>query len=320
VADFDDIDALLSGSLKSAAEPANSAGVADLIRSRVAAGDAGTTVAGSTAPGWGGGASGILTIVAPLALIVIAGVTGGALGASGIVGAPPAPADGTVPAYVITPDQAPAYLCPDGPRAGELTANTRVFAVARDDDGEWLGVRDPADRNRVLWFVADDIAIDAGAVDPATLPVMGCPEPEVTIVEPEPTPEPTEEPTDEPDDDTPPPPPTPGDTTPPSIKVGSWNPESLVGLQFGYCNNTSQITVNAADNVGIANVTGVSNRPASPVTLVSSGGGTWVFKITGGNYTSNTPTTITVTFTATDTSGLTATGSRSIPIYNSCLI
>jgi len=52
VADFDDIDALLSDSLKKAAEPANSAGVADAIRSRVAAGDAGASVAGTTAPGW----------------------------------------------------------------------------------------------------------------------------------------------------------------------------------------------------------------------------------------------------------------------------
>ncbi len=79
------LDELLSSSLKSAAEPAASAGVADAIRSRVAAGDAGTSVAGSTAPGWGGGAAGILTIVAPVALIVVAGVVGGALGASGLL-------------------------------------------------------------------------------------------------------------------------------------------------------------------------------------------------------------------------------------------
>jgi hypothetical protein len=51
VADFDDIDALLSSSLKKAAEPANSAGVADAIRARVDAGDTGASVAGSTAPG-----------------------------------------------------------------------------------------------------------------------------------------------------------------------------------------------------------------------------------------------------------------------------
>lgn len=46
------LDELLSSSLKSAAEPANSAGVADAIRARVAAGDTGTSVASSTAPGW----------------------------------------------------------------------------------------------------------------------------------------------------------------------------------------------------------------------------------------------------------------------------
>jgi hypothetical protein len=47
-----DIDELLKGSFERLAEPADSAGVADAIRSRVAAGDAGTSVAGGTAPGW----------------------------------------------------------------------------------------------------------------------------------------------------------------------------------------------------------------------------------------------------------------------------
>lgn len=47
-----DIDELLKGSFERLAEPADSAGVADAIRSRVAGGDAGVSVAGSTAPGW----------------------------------------------------------------------------------------------------------------------------------------------------------------------------------------------------------------------------------------------------------------------------
>ena len=47
-----DIDELLKGSFDRLADPADSAGVADLIRSRVAAGDTGASVAGSTAPGW----------------------------------------------------------------------------------------------------------------------------------------------------------------------------------------------------------------------------------------------------------------------------
>jgi hypothetical protein len=47
-----DIDELLKGSFERLAVPADSAGVADAIRSRVAGGDAGVSVAGSTAPGW----------------------------------------------------------------------------------------------------------------------------------------------------------------------------------------------------------------------------------------------------------------------------
>ena len=42
MAEFDGLDELLSGSLKRAAQPGDSAGVADTIRARVASGDAGT--------------------------------------------------------------------------------------------------------------------------------------------------------------------------------------------------------------------------------------------------------------------------------------
>lgn len=309
-----DIDELLKGSFDRLAEPANSAGVADAIRSRVAAGDAGTSVAGSVAPGWGGGASGFLTIAAPIALIVVAGVVGGSLGASGVFGASGSSSGGEVPSYVIAPDTAPIYSCPGGPQIGSIPANTRVLAVARDEDAAFLGARNPDDLAATIWFTAGDLVLDDSGPAIDALPVESCPEVTVTEVTPTPTPEPTVEPeeTDEPE--------PPSDTTPPSIKVGNWNPDSLVGIEFGYCSNVAQISVNAADNVGIASVTASSSRPSSPVTLVSSGGGTWVFKITGGSYTSATPTNITVTFTATDTSGLTASGSRVIPIYRDCLI
>ena len=47
-----DIDELLKGSFERLAEPADSAGVADIIRARVTAGDPGASVAGGVAPGW----------------------------------------------------------------------------------------------------------------------------------------------------------------------------------------------------------------------------------------------------------------------------
>jgi hypothetical protein len=233
-----------------------------------------------------------------------------------VFGASGSSSGGEVPSYVIAPDTAPIYSCPGGPQIGSIPANTRVLAVARDEEAGFLGARNPDGLATTIWFTAGDLVLD-GDPDIASLPVESCPEVTVTEVTPTPTPEPTSEPeeTDEPE------PPAPTDTTPPSIKVGNWNPDSLVGIEWTpYCSNVAQISVNAADNVGIASVTASSSRPSSPVTLVSSGGGTWVFKITGGSYTSNTPTNITVTFTATDTSGLTAAGSRVIPIYNYCLI
>ena len=54
MAEFDALDELLSGSLKRAAQPGDSAGVADTIRARVAAGDVGTPAPSSgPAPGFG---------------------------------------------------------------------------------------------------------------------------------------------------------------------------------------------------------------------------------------------------------------------------
>ena len=216
------LDELLSSSLKSAAEPAASKGVADAIRARVAAGDTGTAVAGSTAPGWGGSASGILTIVAPIALIVAAGTVGGVLGATGAFGAPEAPRSGDVPAYVTTEQVAPAYVCPGGPEIGLLPAGTRVLAVARDADGAYIGVRNPSDVAATLWFSTADVVLDEGGVDPATLPVLGCPEVTVTVVTPTPTPEPTEEPTPQPTK-----PPAPTDTTPPCGRRSAAEPDGV---------------------------------------------------------------------------------------------
>jgi hypothetical protein len=302
VADFDDIDALLSSSLKSAAEPANSAGVADLIRSRVAAGDAGTSVAGSVAPGWGGGASGILTIVAPIALIVGAGVAGGALGASGIVGAPEAPRSGDVPAYVTTEQVAPAYVCPGGPEIGRLPAGTRVLAVARDADGAYLGVRNPSDVNATLWFSTADVDLDEGGVDPATLPVLGCPEVTVTVVTPTPTPEPTQEPTPEPTK-------PPGDTTPPAINQYGANPTTI---NSGGCslNSTVISAYVVTDNVGVTSVS---------ATWTSAGGGSASLNPTGQSW-SFTYTAVTgyhgsvvITLVARDAAG-NQSAPRQVPI------
>lgn len=268
MADFENLDALLSASLKSAAEPANSAGVADLIRSRVAAGDAGTSVAGSTAPGWGGGASGMLTIAAPIALIVVAGVVGGTLGATGALGTSGGPSGGEVPSYVIAPDTAPVYSCPGGPQIGTIRANTRVLAVARDEQGAFLAARNPDDLSTTIWFTAGDLVLDDAGPDVAALPVEACPEVTVTQVTPTPTPEPTSEP--EPTTD-PEPPAPPADTVAPVVTKMSASPTLVINGQ------PSTISLTAGDDVGVVGVTLSWSGPngitgSAPMSLTS---GTW---------------------------------------------
>ncbi|MEO5919762.1 MAG: hypothetical protein ABIQ01_01330 [Pseudolysinimonas sp.] len=256
------LDELLSSSIKSAAEPAASAGVADAIRSRVAAGDAGTSVAGSTAPGWGGSAGGIMTIVAPIALIVVAGVVGGALGASGLLGGSSAPAGGDIPAYVLSAETAAIYSCPGGPQIGAIPAETRVLAVARDADGVFLGARNPDDVASTIWFATGDLILDDDSADPATLPVEECPDVTVTQVTPTPTPEPTE---------TAPPKP-PAETTPPSIT--SIKASKTVVLN----NESSTISVAATDNVGVTTVTlSWTNGTNSGSATMPKSGSSWQY-------------------------------------------
>src|SRR3954468_3210416 len=83
--EFDELDELLSGSLKRAAQPGDSAGVADTIRARVAAGDVGTPgPSGGSAPGFGGSLGWIPWVGA----IVVLGLLGGVLGVTGVFGHP----------------------------------------------------------------------------------------------------------------------------------------------------------------------------------------------------------------------------------------
>jgi hypothetical protein len=287
------LDELLSSSLKSAAEPAASAGVADAIRSRVAAGDTGTSVAGSTAPGWGGSASGVMTIVAPIALIVVAGAVGGALGASGLLGLTPATSTGDIPTYVISPDTAPIYSCPGGPLIGAISANTRVLAVARDADGAFLGARNPDDLASTIWFATGDLILDAESPDLASLPIEECPPVTVTEVTPTPTPEPTQQPTNEPQ--------PPSDTTAPTVtKIGA-SPMAI--YSNGCVPNTSTVSAfDASDDVGVTGVR--ATWVGGSADLVKSGN-TWSFVYSPvPNYDGNVP----INLVARD-----AAGNQSVP-------
>jgi len=300
MAEFDGLDSRLRDAFAKAAEQGDSTGVADAIRSRVAAGDPGTSVAGGTAPGWGGGAFSWLPW---LGLIVLAGIGGTALGASGVFASEPRE---ILAGYTaVLDDSAPASSCPGGPVIGELFAGDRVLAIARSEDSSYLGVRDPNDFARTLWFERAVVVVDAGQADVDSLPVEACPVATVEVVEP--TPEPTEEPTDDPQ-----PVPGPSDTTAPSItQVGA----SDTSIWDCAPDNKVTLSVVAADNVGVTKVEVVwTGGPGNGSAQMVKNGGQWRYI-----YTSPNPAfgNVTFTFKAFDAAGNpSSTKSVDVMIYD----
>jgi hypothetical protein len=302
MAEFTELDSRLRDAFAQAAEQGDSTGVADAIRSRVAAGDPGTSVASSTAPGWGGGAFSWLPW---LGLIVLAGVGGTALGASGVFASEPRE---VLAGYTaVLDDSAPASSCPGGPVVGELFAGDRVLAVARSEDSGHLGVRDPNDFARTLWFERSVVVVDAGQADVDSLPVEACPVATVEVVEP--TPEPTEEPE-------PGPVPVPNDTTPPSLANASANPKTISMQGFPECGPTaSAISVNATDAGGVASVKATWTGGSANL---NRSGNTWSFSFSEDTI-GFADTNYTITLTATDSSGNKASTSVAVTVEY-CLI
>jgi hypothetical protein len=210
--------------------------LADAIRQRVADGDTGTPAPGSTAPGWGGGVSGWLPW---LAMILVAGIAGSAIGLSGALGAPLEQV--TVlqsSASVIT--VAPTFACPGGPQVGQLRGGDHVVAVERSDDSAYLGVRNPYDVSEVVWLETSVLVVDAGQPDISGLPVGACPAVAVQYGTPTPTPEP--EPA--------------GDTSAPRILQAG-------GTMPFYSANGASTTISAVatDDVGVRRITISITRP-----------------------------------------------------------
>lgn len=215
-----DIDTLLHTSLASAAVPADPAGVADLIRARVAAGDTGVAATGPEAPGWSGlGRPGwfwpLICAVAGLAVVLAV-----------------------------------------------------LIAV-------------------LLWPSAPVPVVSPAPAPTATTSATTTPTPTAT---PSPTPSPTV-PVD-PGPAAPPPPPRPVDA-PPSIRQISAAP-ATVG-----CEQASTVSVIAADDDGVHDVTLSWNGPSSGAAPMTLHGGTWSYVIPmmsgAGTYT--------ITAVARDTAG-----------------
>jgi len=285
MAEFDELDSRLRDALGQAAEQGDSTGVADAIRARVAAGDPGTSVSSSTAPGWGGG---VFSWLPWLALIVAGAIVGGAIGVSGLVGRPEGGTVVDVPAALA--ESAPAYACVDGERIGRLAAGTRVLATQRSDDSRWVGVRDPGSVGSTVWVGLGDVALDGGMSALDALPVGGaCPVAVVSTPTPTPTPEPI-----------------PVDSTAPSISQVAANPPAVY-----VTNGTSTtITMTVTDAGGVASVTATWSGATSGSAPLQRNGNEWtlVYQVPQGSPTG----TITFTFVARDRVGNSSSASLDV--------
>lgn len=281
IGDNADLDSRLRDAFARAAEQGDSTGVADAIRARVAAGDSGTSVSSSTAPGWGGG---VFSWLPWLALLVVGAIVGGAIGVSGLVGRPEGGTVVDVPAALA--ESAPAYACVDGERIGRLAAGTRVLATQRSDDSLWIGVRDPGSVGSTVWVGLGDVALDGGMPALETLPVGGaCPVAVVSTPTPTPTPEPE-------------PVPVPVDSTAPSISQAAATPAQLYMI-----NNQRNSTISAVvtDAGGVASVTATWSGVASGSAPMQRNGSQWTLAYTAPEGTGTG--TITFTIQARDAAG-----------------
>jgi hypothetical protein len=259
MAEFDELDELLSGSLKRAAQPGDSAGVADTIRARVAAGDVGTAAPSGSAPGFGGGA---LSWIPWVGAIVALGLVGGTLGATGAFGHPiDVVTVGT--SSILMPPTVQASSCPGGPVVASVERGTRVVALGRSVDGAEVQVRNPDDVAELVWIPAGELVSDSGQSAVAGLPVgPSCP---TVFVAQAPVVEPV----------TPVTPTKPGKPTKPGQPADTSSPSvnSVAVTTNENCHVV--VTVAASDNVAVTGVT---------ITLSGANGGSHSMTASGGQW------------------------------------
>jgi hypothetical protein len=281
MAEFDELDELLRSSLKRAAQPGDSAGVADTIRARVAAGDVGTPAAGSTAPGFGG--SGPLAWMPWVGAIVVLGLVGGVLGVAGVFGHPIQEVTSAVDS-ILMPPTVQATSCPDGPVVASVERGSRVVALARNADGTEVQIRNPHDVGQLLWVPTALVDADTGEAAVSTLP-LGAACPTVTVARaPVVVPVTPVSPT-KPTKPTKPAPGSPGDTTPPSVS-------SVTVTTNDNCHVV--ITAAAGDDVGVTSVTITLTSANTGSHTMTAVAGHWQYEMTQPPVFSSGSTTFTV--------------------------
>jgi len=315
-----DLDTLLRDSFERLAEHGDPSGVARAIQARV---DAGGGPGPSTGPG-GGILGGFRSWIPWVGLALVAGVAGGAAGLGGAFGVPPTPVPGI---RGTTDGGVQAFACPGGSAVQRLQPGERVLAVERSDDKAWLAVRDPYALTRIVWLPAGIVVVDSGQPAVDTLAIGACPpapslDPLPVVTEaPAPAPAPAPGPHPKPTKSSPPPAP---DTTPPSISASGWSPGTIVGTNGPHTglactpdDYAATLTVTASDNVGVTSVSASSNFGASTVTQTGHSGSSYTYKIVANYDNGSSHTSVTVTFTAHDSAGNTASVAKTVTVNSS---
>jgi hypothetical protein len=301
-----DIDTVLSESLKRVAQPGDPTGVAELIRSRVAAGDTGTPSDGSgfaAGSGW--------TWLPWVGAGVVVAVVGAGLGVSGVFGSLQAAESAPASSLPIT-RVASGLDCPAGTPVVSFRPGDRVLAVARSEDSAYLGVRSPFDRTDTVWLPVSAVDVDEAQPAISSLAVGGCPEPVVAVVQPSTSPT---TPQKEPTKPKPPQPPAP-DTTAPVL--GTPSGAQSIGCTPGYGSTpeATTITISASDNKGVTGVSISWSGAHAGSGSMSKSGSNWT-------YTYNPPDhvvgSVTFTMVARDAAGNQSTP-KSFVVSVDCLI
>lgn len=296
-----EIDSVLSESLKRVAEPGDPTGVADLIRSRVAAGDTGTPSDGGSGFASGGG----WTWLPWLGAGAVVAIAGAVVGASGVFGSLQPAGSAPVPGLPVS--QFTSGLdCPGGSAVVAFRPGDRVLAVARSEDSAYLGVRSPFDRSATVWLPVSAVDLDEDEPEISSLEVGGCPEPVVTVVEPStpPSQPPVETTKPKPPSNPQPPKPPAPDTTAPVLGT----PSGLTPINCAPPAPTvTTISVAATDNKGVSSVSiswsGIDSGSGS----MTKNGGVWTFDYDPPNN-SGSGGDVTFTMVAHD-----AAGNHSLP-------
>ncbi|MDT0202752.1 Ig-like domain-containing protein [Nocardioides sp. AE5] len=332
-----DLDRFLHEALRDGAHWGDPDGVVDEVRRRVAVGDPGTT-ADSGGPFAGHG--GRFRWAVAGTVVAVGSMT---LGATGLLeGTPTAP----IPSYAaaVGATEVVGLDCPGGRPVVSFRSGDRVLVMARSSDAAYVAVRSPVRPDITVWVATAAVTADAGAGAVHGLPESGCTtgrvlaqgshlrppaatesaDPERPDVDPEDLPSATGsksappaagQPSTGPATEGPThPSPGGGNESPPPNRAPTVDALETIGTPF--CNlRPLQISAKAGDDHAVASMT-VSWTGAE------SGSGTMTRSMGSWHYTlmpaAGTRGDITVTVTAHDAEGLSA--SRSATVHVDCLI